>query len=147
MIFIWKWISLNEQIFCVLSEMIRFFNKLKNIWMKTGYILMDFSVIFPMQLSEFIRSMNFGSNMKKNCIQKKKIHLKIEFFEWRNYFLIYNNVYSDRSELYLSNETIIIQKFHFSRKLWWKSSWKLTKLLPCGNAHNFQTKKDINSQF
>ena len=38
--------------------------------MQTGYILMDFSVIFPMQLSEFIRSMNFGSNMKKKCIKK-----------------------------------------------------------------------------
>ena len=33
--------------------------------MKTGSILIDFDVIFPMQLSEFIKSVNFGSNMKK----------------------------------------------------------------------------------
>ena len=40
--------------------------------MKTGSILIDFVVIFPIQLSEFIRSVNFGSNMKKNSIKKAK---------------------------------------------------------------------------
>ena len=66
-----------------------------------------------MQLSEFIRSVNFGSNMKKTAWKKRKnliLHLKIDFFKWRNIFLIYNKVYSDRSELDLSNETIRIQK-------------------------------------
>ena len=33
---------------------------------------MDFSVIFPMQLSEFIKSVNFGSNLKKNYKKKPK---------------------------------------------------------------------------
>ena len=31
---------------------------------------MDFDVIFLMQLSEFIKSVNFGSNLKKKCIKK-----------------------------------------------------------------------------
>ena len=43
--------------------------------------------------------------------------------------------------------TIRIQKYRFSQKLWWKNFWKLTKLLPCGNDHSFQTIKDINSKF
>ena len=33
--------------------------------MKTGSIPMDFDVIFLMQLSEFVKSINFGSNLKK----------------------------------------------------------------------------------
>ena len=33
---------------------------------------MYFNVIFPMQLSEFMRAVNFGSNMKPN--------LKIDFY-------------------------------------------------------------------
>ena len=33
--------------------------------MKTGSILMYFDVIFPMQLSEFIKSVNFGTNLLK----------------------------------------------------------------------------------
>ena len=52
--------------------------------MKTGYILMDFDVIFPVQLSEFIKSVYLGSNLKKkNCIKKRKnliFHLKIDFY-------------------------------------------------------------------
>ena len=35
--------------------------------MKTGSIPMDFDVIFLMQLSEFIKSVGFGSNMKKTA--------------------------------------------------------------------------------
>ena len=66
MIFICTWILQNEQFFYVLLEIIPPFNKLKNIYMKTGYILMDFDVIFPVQLSEFINSVYFGSNLKKN---------------------------------------------------------------------------------
>ena len=64
-IFICDWISQYEHIFYVLSGIIHFSDKLKNIFMKTGSILMDFDVIFLMQLSEFIKSLNFGSNLKK----------------------------------------------------------------------------------
>ena len=39
--------------------------------MKTGSILMYFDVIFPMQLSEFIKSVNFGSNLNKKLHKKK----------------------------------------------------------------------------
>ena len=39
-----------------------------------------------------------------------------------------NSVYSDRSELYISDEIIRIQNFLFSRKLWWQNCWKLPKL-------------------
>ena len=38
-------------------------------------------------------------------------------------------VYSDKSKLDFPDETIIIQNFHFSQKLWRKNSWKLPKLL------------------
>ena len=35
--------------------------------MKTGYSLMDFDIIFPMQSPEFIKSLNFGSILKKKA--------------------------------------------------------------------------------
>ena len=35
--------------------------------MKTGSILIDFDAIFPMQLSKFKKSVNFGSNLKKTA--------------------------------------------------------------------------------
>ena len=35
--------------------------------MKTGSIPIDFDSIFPMQLSEFEKSVNFGSNLKKTA--------------------------------------------------------------------------------
>ena len=38
-----------------------------------------------------------------------------------------NRIYSDRSELDLSNETIKIRNFHYSQKLCWKNCWKLPK--------------------
>ena len=43
---------------------------------------MYFDVIFPMQLSESIKSVNFGSYLKKTAQKKRKnsiFHLKIEF--------------------------------------------------------------------
>ena len=112
--------------------------------------MIHFVVIFPVQLSKFKKSVYFGSNLKKTARKNLKIfifHIKINFYSWKNIFSMWNRVYSDRSELDLSDETIRIQKFHFSRKLWWKNCWKLTKLLPCGNAHSFQTYKDIDSKF
>ena len=33
--------------------------------MKTGYIMIDFDVIFPIQSSEFIKSLSFESNLEK----------------------------------------------------------------------------------
>ena len=42
--------------------------------MKTGYILIDFDVIFPIQSTEFIKLLNFGSNVKK--IARKNIKNK-----------------------------------------------------------------------
>ena len=49
-------------------------------------------------------------------------------------------VCSDRSEVVFSDETIRIQNFRFSRKLWWKKCWKLPKLL-C-----YRTEKRIDSK-
>ena len=44
---------------------------------KTGYSLIDFDMIFPIQSSEFIKSLNFGSNLKKKTARKNlKIFLK-----------------------------------------------------------------------
>ena len=37
-----------------------------------GYILIDLNWIFPMKSSEFIKSLNFGSNLKKNIEEKPK---------------------------------------------------------------------------
>ena len=81
---------------------------------------MYFNVIIPMQLSEFIRSVNFGSNMKKTAKKKRKnliLHLNIDYFKWRNICLMYNKVDSDRSELDLSDDTIRIQDFYLNRSL------------------------------
>ena len=44
---------------------------------------MYFDVIFPMQLSEFIKSVNFVSNLKKTEEKKRKnyiFNLKIDFY-------------------------------------------------------------------
>ena len=51
----------------------------------------DFDVIFPMQSSEFIKSANFVSNLKKTEEKKRKnyiFNLKIDFYRWKNIFLI-----------------------------------------------------------
>jgi len=52
---------------------------------------MYFDVIFPMQWSEFIKSVNFVSNLKKTEEKKRKnyiFNLKIDFFRWKNICLI-----------------------------------------------------------
>ena len=51
--------------------------------------------------------------MHKNKGKNLILHLNIDFFKGRNIYFIYNMVYSHRSELDLSKETIIIRKFHF----------------------------------
>ena len=60
------------------------------IWMKTGHIMLDFDVILPMQSTEFIKSLNFGNNLKKK-LQKKHLkclsfNLKIDLYRWENIF-------------------------------------------------------------
>ena len=53
--------------------------------------------------------------------------LKINFYRQRNIFTIWNRIYSDRSELDLSDETIKpseLNNFHFSQKWWWKTAEK-----------------------
>ena len=87
--------------------------------------------MFPVQSSEFMKLLNFGSNLKKK-LQEKKLknficHLKINFY--RIFFLIWNRLYSDKTELDLSDGTIRIQYFRFTLELWWKNCWKLQKLL------------------
>ena len=79
---------------------------------------------------------------KKHCIKKQKnliFHLKIDFYGWNNIFFMYNKVFSDRSELDLTDGTIRVQNFLFSQKSWWKNCWKLSKSLRCGKAHSFPT--------
>ena len=41
-------------------------------------------VVFPVQLSEFIKSVKFGSNLKKIAQEKTKnliFHIKIDFYD------------------------------------------------------------------
>ena len=56
-------------------------------------------------------------------------------------------LYFNRSELDLSDETIRIQNFHFSKKLRWKNCWKIPKCLRCREAHSFQINKGIDPKF
>ena len=50
--------------------------------MKTGFNMIDFDEIFPIQSSEFTKSLYFQSNSKKlqSNYKKKKIHLKFNFY-------------------------------------------------------------------
>ena len=53
-----------------------------------------------MQSSEFTKSLNLGRIKKITAKKTHKIyHLKIEFYSWKNIFLTWNMVYSDRYEL------------------------------------------------
>ena len=67
-------------------------------------------MFFPIPSSEFIKSLNFGSNLKKNAKKKLTIfHIEIDICRGKNLFKIRNRVYSDTSELFhLSDETIRI---------------------------------------
>ena len=51
--------------------------------MKTGYNLIDFDVIFPIQSSELLKSLNFGSNLEtkyKKNLENFLFHLKIDLY-------------------------------------------------------------------
>ena len=57
-------------------------------WIKTGYSQIEFDVDFPMQSSEFIRSLNFGTDLKKKIQKESNIfHLKIIFVHKKKTFL------------------------------------------------------------
>ena len=59
-----------------------FLLKLKKILIKTGYSVIYFDLIFPIQSSASIKLLNFGSSLKK-CKKKLKMfifHLKIDFY-------------------------------------------------------------------
>ena len=114
---------------------------------------MNLEKIFPMQQSEFIKSVNFGSYLKKKCIQKLKTFIftyKLIFI-MKIIFLICNKVYSDRSEIDLSHPTIRIQNFWFSRKLWWKNLWNyyvaekriVSKLSKISNLNSYNTNRRL----
>ena len=76
---------------------------------KTIYSPIDFDVYFPMQCSEFTK-------IFKKKRKRKNPHFSI--------FLIKIKIFP---QLDLSDGTIRIQNFHFSRKFWRKNSWKLLK--------------------
>ena len=83
---------------------------------------MTFNVIFSIQSLEFIKSLNLESNLKKKT-EKKTLklfifHLKMFFYRLKMLFIFISNIiYSDRSKLDISDETIRIQNFYFGRKL------------------------------
>ena len=60
--------------------------------MKTGYSLIDFNMIFPIQSSEFTKLLQFGSNIKKNTTiqneNKNIFHIIIDLYGYKN---IYKN--------------------------------------------------------
>ena len=90
------------------------------------------------------------------CIQLLEFLIfSLEFFTWKQifvntkyFFLIRNIIYSNWSELVLSDETIRIQNFYFSEKLWCKNCWKLPKFVCCRKSNSFQIlrsqMKDLN---
>ena len=62
------------------------FNIFKSFFnLKRGYSLIDFDVIFRIHSSEFIKLLNFGSNLKKKIEKTNQIflifHLKIDFYK------------------------------------------------------------------
>ena len=54
----------------VLLEIILFYYIQIFFKVKTGSISIDFDVFFPIQSSEFIKSLNFESNLKKKLQEK-----------------------------------------------------------------------------
>ena len=83
--------------------------------MKTSTSLIDFDVIFLIQSSEFIRSLNFGSNLKKKT--------KIVHFTPTNWFLYIKNIflgekwkYQVSYAFFFFQITSKVQRFY---KVWW----------------------------
>ena len=71
--------------------MIPFFIELNFFFflIRSGYILIYVAVIFPIQSPEFIKSRNFGSNLKNKTTQKNpKMFQKLIFIGKKIYFSI-----------------------------------------------------------
>ena len=117
--------------------------------MKTGCNLIDFDVFFFLDTIIVIYKftelwMYFEENCKKNNLKNLIFHLIIDFYRWNNIFwcdLYIYRMYSDRSELDISDETVRIKSFLTVRGYDKKKIWKLPKLLRCRKAHSFQTIK------
>ena len=58
-------------IYYYLNRNNQFLNYIEYFLNKTGCSRMDFDVISPIQSSEFIKSVNYGNNLKKKNMQKK----------------------------------------------------------------------------
>ena len=58
--------------------------------MKTGYSLTDFDVIFPMQSSEFAKSLNFGSISRKKTAKEKRYIFLPKFCFFMDKKIFYN---------------------------------------------------------
>ena len=99
-------------------------------WKKTRYILINYDAIFPIQSSEFTKSLNFGSNLKKSCKKKSKIFNFLPkdcFFKIKNIFSIWNRVYSVRSILDLSDGSLFFNFFSKSKDMM-KKLLKITEI-------------------
>ena len=65
----------------------------KIVKIKTGYILIDFDLIYRMQSSEFTKSLNFESILKTTAKNKLKFfifNLKIDFYKLEKYCFKFN---------------------------------------------------------
>ena len=71
-------------------------------------------LFFLIQSSEFTKSLNFEVIWKN---WKKKFHIKIDFYGYKNVIQIKNMIDSDRFEPDISNENIRILNFPFGWKL------------------------------
>ena len=77
---------------------------LKFVFIKTEYSPIDFYVIFSIKSPEFLKSINFGSNLKKKILlfRWKK---RINFYKY--IFSIWTMIYSYRSEyIYIYVHTV-----------------------------------------
>ena len=93
-----------------------------------------------MQSSEFIKSLNFESNLKK--LEKKTcniFHLKIDFYRKKK--LISNRIYSDRIEL-----DVRIPKFPFQLEVMMKKLLKNTEIAKLTRSVLFPNNQRYRSQ-
>ena len=73
----------------------------------------------------------FRKTLQKNITYYFSFLPKNRFFLLKNENWFWNrDILIDQKKAHQnSNQTIRIQNFHFSRNLWWKNCWKLSKLL------------------
>ena len=114
------------------------------VWIKTGCSLIDFDVFFfPMQSSEFTKSLSFESISKKTS-KKEPYHFHFSHtngFLKINKFLFYFNIGYILIDL---NQIFPMKPSEYKNfQLWW-NYWKLFELLRCRKTYSFQTMKDID---